>query len=37
VRDQHLGQLQAEMRYQEELLFRAEENRMQACRTPTRK
>lgn len=34
VRDQHLGQLQAEMRYQEELLFRAEENRLQACRTP---
>jgi uncharacterized protein YdcH (DUF465 family) len=34
VRDQHLGQLQAEMRYQEELLIRAEENRLQACRTP---
>jgi hypothetical protein len=34
VRDQHLGQLQAEMRYQEELVFRAEENRLQACRTP---
>ena len=34
VRDQHLGQLQAEMRYQEEVLFRAEENRLQACRTP---
>jgi predicted small lipoprotein YifL len=34
VRDQHLGQLQAEMRYQEELLSRAEENRLQACRTP---
>jgi hypothetical protein len=34
VRDQHLGQLQAEMRYQEELVFRAEESRLQACRTP---
>jgi hypothetical protein len=34
VRDQHLGQLQAEMRYQEELLSRAEENRLQACRAP---
>jgi hypothetical protein len=34
VRDQHLGQLQAEMRYQEELVLRAEENRLQACRAP---
>src|SRR5882724_3713157 len=34
VRDQHLGQLQAEMRYQEAVLVRAEENRLQACRTP---
>jgi hypothetical protein len=34
VRDQHLGQLQAEMRYQEDVLVRAEENRLQACRTP---
>ena len=34
VRDQHLGQLQADMRYQEELLSQAEENRLQACRTP---
>ena len=34
VREQHLGQLQAEMRYQEDLLSRAEENRLQACRTP---
>jgi hypothetical protein len=34
VRDQHLGQLQAEMRYQEEMLVQAEENRLQACRTP---
>jgi predicted small lipoprotein YifL len=34
VRDQHLGQLQAEMRYQEDLLARAEESRLQACRAP---
>jgi hypothetical protein len=34
VRDQHLGQLQAEMRYQEELLVRAEENRLRACGDP---
>jgi hypothetical protein len=34
VRGQHLGQLQAEMRYQEELVAQAEENRLQACRTP---
>ena len=34
VRAQHLGQLQAEMRYQEEVLVRAEEDRLQACRTP---
>jgi hypothetical protein len=34
VRGQHLGQLQAEMRYQEERLVQAEENRLQACRTP---
>jgi hypothetical protein len=34
VREQHLGQLQAEMRYQEEQLARAEENRLQACRAP---
>jgi hypothetical protein len=34
VRDQHLGQLAAEMRYQEEVLLRAEENRLQACRAP---
>jgi hypothetical protein len=34
VRDQHLGQLQAEMRYQEEVVLRAEENRLQACRAP---
>jgi uncharacterized protein YdcH (DUF465 family) len=34
VRDQHLGQLQADMRYLEEVLLRAEQNRLQACRTP---
>jgi hypothetical protein len=34
VRDQHLGQLEAEMRYQEEVLLRAEENRLHACREP---
>jgi hypothetical protein len=34
VRDQHLGQLQADMHYQEELLARAEEDRLQACRAP---
>ena len=34
VRDQHLGQLQADMRYQEDLLSQAEELRLQACRTP---
>jgi hypothetical protein len=34
VRDQHLGQLEAEMRYQEEVLLQAEENRLQACRAP---
>jgi hypothetical protein len=32
VREQHLGQLEAEMRYQEEVLLRAEESRLQACR-----
>jgi hypothetical protein len=34
VRDQHLGQLQADMHYLEEVLLRAEQNRMNACRTP---
>jgi hypothetical protein len=34
VRDQHLGQLQAEMRYLEEILTQAEETRLQACRLP---
>jgi hypothetical protein len=34
VRDQHLGQLEAEMRYQEEVVLQAEENRLQACRAP---
>jgi hypothetical protein len=32
VRDQHLGQLQADMRYLEEAVLRAEQNRLQACR-----
>jgi hypothetical protein len=34
VRDQHLGQLQADMRYLEEVLLRAEQNRLNACRAP---
>jgi hypothetical protein len=34
VRDQHLGQLQAEMHYQEDLLAHTEEQRLQACRAP---
>ena len=34
ARDQHLGQLQAEMRYLEEVLLRAEQNRLEACRAP---
>jgi hypothetical protein len=34
VRDQHLGQLQADMRHQEEVLLRAEQNRLNACRAP---
>jgi hypothetical protein len=34
VRDQHLGQLQAEMRYLEEVVLRAEEDRLQTCRLP---
>jgi hypothetical protein len=34
VRDQYLGQLQADMHYQEEGLLRAEQNRLHACRTP---
>jgi hypothetical protein len=34
VRDQHLGLLQADMRYLEELLPQAEEARLQACRLP---
>ena len=33
VRAQHLGQLQADMRYLEEALVRAEQNRLNACRT----
>jgi hypothetical protein len=34
VREQHLGQLEADMHYQDELLSRAEEQRLQVCRTP---
>jgi hypothetical protein len=34
VRDQHLGQLHADMRYLEEAVLRAEQNRLNACRTP---
>jgi hypothetical protein len=34
VRDQHLGQLQADMRYLEEVALRAEQNRLQTCRAP---
>ena len=34
VRDQHLGQLHAQMHYLEEALLRAEHNRLQACRDP---
>ena len=34
VRTEHLGQLQADMRYLEEVLVRVEQNRLNACRTP---
>jgi hypothetical protein len=34
VRDQHLDQLQTDMHYQEEVLSRAEQNRLNACRAP---
>ena len=34
VHAQHLGQLQADMRYLEEVLVRAEQNRLSACRAP---
>jgi hypothetical protein len=34
VRDQHLGQLHADMRYVEEVLLRAEQARLNACRVP---
>jgi hypothetical protein len=34
VRDQHLGQLHADMRYLEEAVLRAEQHRLQDCRTP---
>jgi hypothetical protein len=34
IRDQHLGQLRADARYLEEELFRAERQRLDACRHP---
>jgi uncharacterized protein YdcH (DUF465 family) len=34
VRTQHLGQLQAEVRYLEDAVLRAEQNRLDACRNP---
>jgi hypothetical protein len=34
VRDQHLGQLEGDLRYLEDALLRAEQNRLNACRTP---
>ena len=34
VRTQHLGQLQAEMRYLEDAILRAEQRRLEACRSP---
>jgi uncharacterized protein YdcH (DUF465 family) len=34
VRDQHLGQLQADLRYLEDALLRAEQTRINACRAP---
>jgi hypothetical protein len=34
VRDQHLGQLQVQMRYLEEALVQAEQHRLHACRAP---
>jgi hypothetical protein len=34
VRAQHLGQLQAEVRYLEDVLLRAEQKRLNACRSP---
>jgi hypothetical protein len=34
VRTQHLGQLQAEVRYLEDALLRAEQKRLDACRSP---
>jgi hypothetical protein len=34
VRAQHLGQLQAEVRYLEDSLLRAEQKRLNACRSP---
>jgi uncharacterized protein YdcH (DUF465 family) len=34
VRSQHLGQLHAEVRYLEDALLRAEQKRLNACRSP---
>jgi len=34
IRDQHLGQLRADARFLEEELFRAEQQRLHACRDP---
>jgi hypothetical protein len=34
VRDQHLGQLEADLHYLEDALLRAEQARLNACRTP---
>jgi len=34
VREQHLGQLHADMRYLEEVVLRAEQARLNACRAP---
>jgi uncharacterized protein YdcH (DUF465 family) len=34
VRSQHLGQLHAEVRYLEDVLLRAEQKRLNACRSP---
>jgi uncharacterized protein YdcH (DUF465 family) len=34
VRDQHLGQLEGDWRYLEDARLRAEQNRLNACRTP---
>ena len=33
-RDQHLGELEVDMHYREEVLLRAEQDRLEACRAP---